>query len=54
MKKKFAAVKIATEKNPADDPTTPLDPKTRQGPDMGVGIIKKQILGSFRGHVSSE
>ena len=53
-KKKFVAVKVATEKNLADDLTKPLDSKTRQRPDMEVEVIKKQILDSFRGHVSSE
>ena len=53
-KKKFVAVKVATEKNVADDLTKPLDSKTRKRLDEEVKIIKKQILGSFRGHVSSE
>ena len=53
-KKKFVAVKVATEKNLADDLTKPLDSKTRKRLDEEVKIIKKQILGSFRGHVSSE
>ena len=53
-KKKFVAVKVATEKNLADDLTKPLDSKTRQRLDMEVEVIKKQILDSFRGHVSSE
>ena len=53
-KKKFVEVKVATEKNLADDLTKPLDSKTRKRLDEEVKIIKKQILGSFRGHVSSE
>ena len=54
-KKKFVAVKVATEKNLADDLTKPLDSKTRQRLDiMEVEVIKKQIRGSFRGYVSSE
>ena len=53
-KKKFVAVKVATENNLADDLTKPLDSKTRKRLDEEVEIIKKQILGSFRGHVTSD
>ena len=53
-KKKFVAVKVATEKNLADDLTKPLDSKTRKRLDEEAEIIQTQILGSFRGHVSSE
>ena len=47
-KKKFVAVKVATEKNLADDLTKPLDSKTRKRLDEEVKIIEKQIPRSFR------
>ena len=53
-RKKFIAVKVATEKNLADDLTKPLDRKTRKRLDLELEVIKKHILSSFRGHVSSK
>ena len=37
-KKKFVAVKVATEKNLADDPTKPLDSKTRKRLDEALPV----------------
>ena len=54
-KKKFVAEVVTyCSIESLDDLTKPLDSKTRQRLDMEVEAIKKQILGSFRGHVSSE
>ena len=53
-RKKFIAVKVATEKNLADDLTKPLDRKTRKRLDLELEATKKHILSSFRGHVSSK
>ena len=42
------------KKNLADGLTKPLDRKTRKRLDLELEVIKKHILSSFRGHVSSK
>ena len=52
-RKKFIAVKVATEDNLADNLTKPLDGKTRKRLDGQLEAIKQRVLRSFRGQVSS-
>ena len=52
-RKKFIAVKVATEDNLADNLTKPLDGKTRRRLDGQLEAIKQRVLRSFRGQVSS-
>ena len=52
-RKKFIAVKVATEDNLVDNLTKPLDGKTRKRLDGQLEAIKQRVLRSFRGQVSS-
>ena len=52
-RKRFIAVKVATEDNLADNLTKPLDGKTRKRLDGQLEAIKQRVLRSFRGQVSS-